>query len=96
MPALTLKALATLVLPSLVSAHGGLTIPPPRNNYRNHNPFNLTKDAGQGAALLVGRVRDLGLRRSDVGHRRVVTSRKSHQAAKTGLVGSGAPLLSSS
>ena len=50
MPVLAFRALATLVIPSLASAHGGLTIPPPRNNYRNHNPFNLTKDTGQGAA----------------------------------------------
>ena len=41
-PSATMKVTVTLAaLAASVAAHGGLTFPPPRNNYRNIAPTNL-------------------------------------------------------
>jgi hypothetical protein len=41
-PSATMKVAVTLAaLAASVAAHGGLTFPPPRNNYRNIAPTNL-------------------------------------------------------
>ena len=57
-----LKTLIVLAAPLAIDAHGGLMIPPCRNNHGNVNIFNFTKQADEKYLPALHVVRSTGLR----------------------------------
>ena len=56
-----MRAAALAAFVAGASAHGGLTIPPPRNNHGNRDPRNWTSDGTPGGNYHSGGLRRRGV-----------------------------------